>query len=296
MAALLAPAVFPVVNFIDKYVISKQVKDYRGMPIYSAITGLCLGTLFWIVAGFPLLPVKDVVLLLLAGACINWGGFLFFQAISSDETSNIILLFQMTPLLVLILSVLFLKETILPKQALGMVLIFFSCMGASINTRLERKQFRLSRSFFLIFLVDALWATAAIFTSLALHANSFPKILSYESWGLGIGGIILYSIFPVIRSAFHESLRTVRKAGLSIIFFNEGLFVLAKALTYYAYSLGPTAIVSIIGSTEVFFGIVYGGVLSFIANHIFQENMTGKVLARKLLLAMILFIGIWLVY
>jgi len=106
----------------------------------------------------------------------------------------------------------------------------------------------------------------------------------------------LYSIFPVIRSAFHESLRTVRKTGLSIIFFNEGLFVLAKALTYYAYSIGPTAIVSIIGSTEVFFGIFYGGILSLIADHIFQENATVKGVARKFILAMILFIGIWLVY
>src|SRR5262245_33950598 len=130
ISALLAPAVFTLVNFIDKYVVSEQVKDYRGMPIYSVITGLCLGTLFWIVAGFPLLPIKDAVLLLLAGVCISWGAVLYFQAISDDETSNIILLFQMAPLLVLVLSVLFLKETILPKQALGFVLILFSCIGA----------------------------------------------------------------------------------------------------------------------------------------------------------------------
>jgi hypothetical protein len=68
------------------------------------------------------------------------------------------------------------------------------------------------------------------------------------------------------------------------------------AQSYYAYSIGPTAIVSIIGSTEVFFGILYGGVLSLIADHIFQENVTMKGLARKFILAMILFIGIWLVY
>src|SRR5260370_3597157 len=271
MFALFAPAVFAVVNFIDKYVISKEVKDYRGMPFYSAIAGLCLGTLFWIVTGFPFLTIKDALFLLLAGICVNWGGFLYFQAISSDETSSIILLFQMTPLLVLVLSYLILKETILPKQALGIILILFSCLGVSVNRRLERKKFHLSRSFFLIFLVDVLWAMAAIFASLALHANAFSKILSYESWGLGIGGIFLYSIFPVFRNAFHESLRTVRKAGLSIIFFNEGLFVLAKALTFYAYSIGPTALVSIIASTEVFFGILYGGILSLLAPHTFQQ-------------------------
>lgn len=294
--ALFAPALFAVVNFIDKYVISKEVKDYRGMPIYSAIAGLCLGTIFWIVTGFPLLPIKDALFLLLAGICVNWGEFLYFQAISSDETSSIILLLQMTPLLILALSFLFLKETILPKQALGIMLILFSSLGASTDMKLEKKKFHLSRSFFLIFLVDVLLAMAAIFVSLALHANSFFKILSYENWGLGIGGIILYGVFPVIRNAFHESLRTVRKAGLSIIFFNEGLFALAKALRYYAYAIGPTALVSVVGSAQVFFGTLYGGILSLIVPHIFQENVTGKGLARKITCAMILFIGIWLIY
>jgi hypothetical protein len=77
---------------------------------------------------------------------------------------------------------------------------------------------------------------------------------------------------------------------------NEGLFVLAKALTFYAYSIGPTALVSIIGSTQVFFGILYGGILSLIAAHVFQEDVTKKGLARKFTFAIILFIGIWLVY
>src|SRR5260370_24715451 len=193
--AIFAPALFAVVNFTDKYVISKEVKDYRGMPIYSAIAGLCLGTLFWIVTGFPLLPIKDALFLLLAGICVNWGAFLYFQAISFDETSSIILLFQMTPLLVLVLSYLILKETILPKQALGIILILFSCLGVSMNRRLERKKFHLSRSFFLIFLVAVFWAMAAMSPSLALPANAFSKILRYECSGLGTSGIFFFSIF-----------------------------------------------------------------------------------------------------
>ena len=114
--------------------------------------------------------------------------------------------------------------------------------------------------------------------------------------GGGIGGIIFYILFPAIRISFYESIRTIRKAAFGVIFLNEGIFVLAKSLTYYAYSIGPTALVSIVGNSQAFFGILYGGMLSLIAPHIFQENVTIKALAQKIIFAIILFIGAWLIY
>src|SRR5262249_37224760 len=147
------------------------------------------------------------------------------------------LLFQMIPLLVLALSLLFLKETILFKQSLGGMLILFSSIGVSMDVKASRKIFRLSRSFFLMFIVDAMLAVAAICVSLAVHVNSFFTILSYESWGSGIGGILMYILFPVIRTSFYESFRTARRTILALLFLNEGIFVLVKSLTYYAYSI-----------------------------------------------------------
>jgi len=239
--AFFATAIYSGGNFIDKYVVSKEVKDCRGLPIYGAITALCLGMFLWILTGFPHLPLKDALLILFAGALSTWATFMYFQALSQDEMSTIILLFQMIPLLVLVLSLLFLKETILFKQSLGGILILFSSIGISMDVKASRKIFRLSRSFFLMFIVDAMLAVAAICVSLAVHVNSFFTILSYESWGSGIGGILMYILFPVIRNSFYESFRTVRRTILALLFLNEGIFVLVKSLTYYAYSIGPTA-------------------------------------------------------
>lgn len=57
--ALLAPAIDAVINFSDKYIIEKEVMDYRGLTIFSAIVGILMGTVFWIVNKYPLLGVRD---------------------------------------------------------------------------------------------------------------------------------------------------------------------------------------------------------------------------------------------
>src|SRR5205085_1653247 len=121
--------------------------------------------------------------------------------------------------------------------------------------------------------VDAMWAISAILIKFAVEANSFSKILSYESWGIGLGGIILYLLFPSVRNAFHESRKNVRRVALGVMFINEGMFVLSKSFTFFAYSIGPIALVSIAGDTQLFFGILFGLLLTAIAPNIFKEGI-----------------------
>lgn len=231
LPALIAPAVYTVVNFIDKYIVSKEVRDYRGMPIYGTIMGFFIGTIFWIVTGFPLLSFRDALIVLTTGAFTIWAAALYFKAISTDDASKIILLFQMTPIMTLVLALMFLKETISSQQYIGFFLILLAVIGISIE-KIEGK-FKLSSTFLLILIVDLMWAISAVLIKFAINANSFSKILSFESWGIGLGGLILYLFFPNIRNAFNESIRTVRKRALGIMFANEGIFVLGKSITFF---------------------------------------------------------------
>lgn len=292
--ALLAPAIYTIVNFIDKYIIEVKVKDYRGMPIFGAITGFFVGTLFWIITGRPLLPPKDALLIMLAGMFTIWGAAFYFKALAKEETSKIIIFFQLSPLLVLLFSSIFLKESLSVKQLVGFAFILTSTISLSINR--DVKGMRISESFWLIMIVDVLWALAAIFAKLTIESASFSSILSYESWGIGIGGLILFILFKHIRMSFKQIVFSVGKIALVIMFINEFIFVTAKTITFYAYSLGPTAIVSVIGNTNIFFGILYGAILTMIAPKIFKEGLTRKDIFQKVLAAIILFIGIICIY
>lgn len=95
--------------------------------------------------------------------------------------------------------------------------------------------------------------------------------------------------------AFHESFRSVGKVTLGVMFFNEILFIISKAFTFLAISLGPVALVGVLGGTQVFYGFLYGILLTLLFPKIFQEDISKNEIVKKLLFAVILFIGIWFI-
>jgi drug/metabolite transporter (DMT)-like permease len=291
--AILSPALYCVASFVDKYLLARVVTDYRGMPIYGAIMGLVFGTLFWAGSGFPLLAARDAALIILTGVLSVWGGVLYFKALSEEEASRIVVLIQTMPLLVLILSVIFLREVISPLQLAGFFLILLSAIGISVD---HRSGFlRLSPAFYLQLLANLAWAVSAVLLKFVMATNSFFEVVSYESWGYALGGLTLWVAFPAIRQSFLDSLKTAGVKAVSIVFLNEGVAVIAKLLGVLAISLGPVALVSVVGSTQVFFGILYGWVLTLLFPAIFKEDIQAANLFKKAMLAVVMFAGIWLV-
>lgn len=295
LLALLAPAVYTIVNFIDKYLVSDKIKDYRAMPIYGTVVGLVVGTIFWVVTGFPLLSFYNAAIVIFTGMITIWATPMYFKALSKEETTTVIILFQMMPVMSLILGYFLLGESISPKQLLGFVIILISVILASIKPSAQKVGFKLSSIFFLILVVDFMWALAGVLINFAIEANSFSEILSYESWGIGLGGLILFLLFPSIRNAFLKSVRKLKKPTLGVVFTNEFIFVLAKGITFLAYVAGPVALVSVLSGTQVFFGIIYGVALTLLFPKLFSENLSRETLLKKGALGVAVLIGIILI-
>ncbi|MDO8638301.1 MAG: EamA family transporter [Candidatus Daviesbacteria bacterium] len=291
--ALLAPAIYAIVVFIDKYILEKKVKDYLGMPIYSSIVAGVFGIIIWIVTGFPLLSPRDTILIILTGVLTVFGLTSYFKALSDDEASKVTILFQMTPVITLVLSYLFLGDKLSVQQFLGFILILISTIGISVNKSL--REFNFSNTFFLILLTDFLWASAFVLFKFVVDTNSFVKLISYESFGIGIGGLILYTFFPSIKMAFKK---TNKQAGSVIFWFiivNETIFLISRLLTYLAISKGPVALVDVVAGTQVIFAIVYGFILTKISPKTFQEDISQGGLSKKIIIAALILLGLVLI-
>lgn len=293
--ALLSPAIYTVINFTDKYLVSSVVKDYRAMPIYTTIVGFIAGFFFWIVTGFPTLGFRDGIIITFTGMLTIWAALLYFQALSEEETTTVIIFFQMLPVFSLILSYFILGELITIKQFIGFIFILSAAIGVSLK-RTKKKKVHIAKSLLLITMFNIMWAVAGVLVKFTINANSFSTILSYESWGIGIGGLILFLFYKPVKKAFLENIKTVKKRTLSILFINEFVFVIAKSLSFLAYSLGPVALVSVLGSSQVFYGILYGFILALVFPRVFKEEGDRTNLLRKIVLSIVLFIGIVLVY
>lgn len=290
--ALLSPLVYSLVNFIDKYVIEKAVKDYFGMPVYTALVAIVFGSTVWLLAGRPLLPLSDAALILSSGALTAWGALLYFKAISEEETSSVIVVMQLQPVLILVLAAIFLDEKLHSRQLWGFVLVLIAAMG--VTFRRPAGQLRISAAWWQLLAAVFLWSASVIVFKFVANLSGFAVVLVYESWGLALGGLLLYLSLPRVRRAFHHSLGVSRRA-FAIIFFNEGLYVLAKLLGFLALSRGPVALVSVVSSSQVFYGLLLGYLLTRFKPQVFRENLAAGHLLRKVFFAALLFAGILLV-
>jgi drug/metabolite transporter (DMT)-like permease len=292
--ALLSPAVYSIVNFVDKYILSRHIKDYRGISMYSAVMAVIFGSFFWYFGGQPILSSRDSILIITSGVFTFWAMVLYFKALSLEDTSKIIILFQMGPVLILILSYFFLNERINLGQFIGFLLV----LSASVGVSVEKKEMRLklSKSFYLILLNQILWSVGAVIFKFVVDQNSFIKVVSYESWGIALGGIILFAAFPNIRNPFLNTFKTLEKRAVFFVFLNEGIFVIARLLNFAAISMGPLALVSILGSTSVFFGLIYGVILSLVFPSIFKEGLSKQSIIKNVGFGILAFIGICFIY
>lgn len=291
--AILAPAIYAIVVFVDKYILEKEITDYRGMPVYSALIASVAGILIWFGTDQPILNSKDAILILCTGVLTIFGLATYFKALAIDEASKITILFQITPILTLIMAYLLLGDSITLTQVLGFMLILISTIGVSLKE--AKGTFQVSSTFFLVLITDFLWASAFVLFKFVSDTNSFFELISYECWGIGLGGVMLYLLSPSIRQAFVKTNKTLHKRVLAIIFVNEGFFLLSRVLTYLAISLGPVALVDVVAGTQVFFAIIYGWILTLIVPKIFQEDISKENLIKKILLASLVFMGLWLV-
>lgn len=295
--SLLAPALYTVVLMLDKYIVEREVREYRLLPIYSAIVSFFFAASFWAISGYKLLSLVDGSIVIITGALTTWAGLLYYKAISLEQSSIIIALVQVQPVFVLVLSFLFLGERIDVKQLLGFVLILGSATALSIQSKDTeiRRDLPVSSAFFLILIADLVWAITGVLFKLVSKGNPFFLLASYESFGLALGGGLLYMSSAFIRHEFQRSLQKGRWRVFGIFGFSEGLYILAKLLQLFAITIGPVALVMVLGSTQVLYGFLLGTLLTVIAPSIFKEDISVKSLSNKLIWSLIMFAGVWLI-
>ena len=156
-------------------------------------------------------------------------------------------------------------------------------------------KFTLSPALFAAAAASLLWAGQQVLFKFVVTELTFFDVVGYEALGFGTGGLILLVLFPAIRRSFLTSLKTMRRRAIVIIFLNETWSTVAKLVAFLAISLGPVAIVSVLGSASVFFGVLLGWLLTVTLPRLFFEDISPRALIRKGALAALMFGGLLLV-
>ncbi|TAK14248.1 MAG: EamA family transporter [Anaerolineae bacterium] len=292
--SLLSATIFSLSVLVDKYIVERLQKQFWGLPVASALIGLVFGFIFLFIAGTNFPPLLDSIIILLTGMFTLWGAVLYFKAMSEESSSIVVILFQLQPVFVLVLSWAILQEVIRSVQLVGFAIILASALILSIQREeTNPKSFRLSAAFWWVLGADLFWALGSVLFKLVVTESNIWMGAALEAWGIFFGGVIAAALAPSLRLQFVEILRGNR-AVLPYIAFNETLFTAGKFVLLYAILLGPVALVTVLGSTSVLFTMVAERSLAVFLPAVYRVRADARSFMARTGLVLAMLAGIWL--
>lgn len=286
-------ALYSVTNFIEKFLIDKKIKYPSTVTILGGAFSFVVGVIIFSLRGYHVLPVAQMLLLLTSGTLLTLYLIPYFKALTLDDTSRVVPLFQFFPIFVLIISYLFLHESLTGRELLGFV--FITVGGFILGTeRIEKKMFTLRKSFWWMMLSSFLYGLTGIIFKY-VNGNDFWLTVSYQTIGIGIGAFLLFLYAPYRRQLFQE-VRSFRGNIYAILTINQILALLAEFANFYAITLAPVALVSVVQGIQPLFLLLYGFILTLWFPHIIKEDIRKETIGVKLFSLVLLFIGIYFIY
>lgn len=292
--AILAQALYGASSFVDRFLISKHLKNFLFLTILGGLVAFFMGIILVAVNGFAVFSPLNLALLLISGIFFEIALLPYYKAISLEDASNVAPLFQMIPIFVLILSVLFLGEIPTANGLTGFFLILSGGFILSAD-KFSFGIFRLRKFFWYMVLSSLLYALPGVMFKYVAISENFWDALVYEFIGAGIGAGILMAWSHFRSGNFFAEIPKVTNRIWSIIFVNEGIYIAARFLTYYAIMLGPVSLVSAVGGVGPFFTFMYGLILSGWFPQIIREDIRRSVIAKKIIAITLVFAGTLLI-
>lgn len=284
---------YGVSNFVDKFLIKKKIKEPLAMVTLSGLVTGLLGITIGLVSGFKFLGLSQTTLILSAGLFLIFYLIPYFKALKLDDVSRVVPLFQFIPVFTLILSTIFLKETLSFTQTIGLILVVLAGLILSAE-KIEGKFFRPRKAMWLMILSSFMYSCVLILFRFVVREAGYWTTLSWQYMGIGLGAIFLLFLDRIRRSIKAQA--TQIKSSLPIISANNGLAIVADMSGSYAISLVSVPLVTIIGGIQPVVVLVYGLILSLWFPKIIKEDIKKSTLIQKGASIVVIFIGLYLAY
>lgn len=292
--SILSPLIFAVNNFFDKFFLEKYNLQPITMTVINGISGFITGLLIFIVIGSYFLDLKSTVLILSSGFVMMLCLVAYYAALSRDETSRVVPLFQFTPVIVLIMSYFLLGEKLYAKQYFGSILVIASAFAISLE-KFDSKIFKLRPAFWLMVLSSLLYSISLVLYKFGVSETSFIRTLPYEGLGMMLGSLAVLS-YGNNRKVLFNQIKTFKLKQYLLLSLNDSIYISARYTTYFALSLVSASIVNILLGLQPLFALLCGITLTVWFPKVIKENIKKKVLIQKIIFILLIFFGLYLIF
>lgn len=285
-------ALYSVTNYIEKFLIEKEIPEASTLTIISGSFSIFIALGIFILKGLPLISLPQTFLLLFIGTLLTFYYIPYFKALSLDDTSRVVPLFQFFPIFVLIMSSLFLHEVLTEKQFFGFFIVLIG--GFLLGTeKLSVRIFTLRKSFWLMILSSFLYALTGILFKF-VTISDFWVSMTYQTFGMALGALLF--LYPPYQKMLFRDLKKIRRRLITSLAISQLITIAADFAYFYAITLTSVTFVSVMQGTQPFFLLLFGVILTLFFPNIIREDIDKKTLGKKILSIMLLAIGVAIIY
>lgn len=292
--SLLSRALWAADNIVDKLLIGKYLKDPIVLTLIAGISSLFLSLVIILFNGLKRIGLEPMVLIVFAGSFQIIAAFAFYQAISKEEISRVIPLFQLTPPFVLILSFLFLGEFLTRVQYLSFILILFG--GFLISLKRIGGVFRLRNAFWWMVLSSLIYAVQIVILKPLYVSYPFWDLTVYLGFGQFIPTPIMFLLIPSLKNSFLKNISNLNPVGWALLILGMIIVSAASLSGYWALITGPVTLISVLRGFQSVFVLIFAVLLSIWLPKILKEELSKSVLGIKIVAIFLMFLGLYLIY
>jgi len=290
--ALLAPILFAIGNVIDKFALTKKLRDpfsYNIITIFIGIIPTILVPLF-----LPISFEWQYLLGILYGVIFSVIYVLYNKAMMEGEVSRMVSIMYMIPVFTMVLSTIFLQEYLslenYPIKYFGVILLVISAILVSYKKEKRKKHLVLSP--IIIMLIYAFGS--ASMKVLSKYVLNFIDYWSFFFWGLIgnlIGAFILLITISHVRKNFVKDILRIDKRTWSLLFLTDFFNYAAYLVLFIAISLGFVSLVMGVASIQPMIVFIFVLFLSLYKPHHLKEEITKSIILLKALAVILIFVG-----
>ena len=238
--AIVSPIFWGIMNMIDKYALSKRVRNTAGfLPVYG-IVHLATGIIIALFLDWSNIRPIDLLFPAIAGILFGCQCYFYVFAMKKEDASHVIGLAYAYPILLALLSFIFLKEVIPLQGYIGMIIV----IAGVILLSLRFIKFKLANTGWLILQLILVIALTEFFVKIATGEIPVMQGIAINSLSLGTM-LLLLLLNKKIRTGFRSEIKNIHWAVAS-----ESFTLLGTGTLYYAMAGLPATIVASIGATQ----------------------------------------------
>lgn len=291
--SLAGPALWALVNHIDKYIITKYFtgRGVGSLVIFTGASGFIISLIILLLSPEKIMiSTSGAFLIALNGALLVASFIPYLYALEKEEASWASALFQLIPVFGYVLGLIFLGEQLTTKQIFASVLVLAGAIFISLDLS---HGFSFKIKPFLLMLLSSIMiaVNSLIFKMVAIDQN-FWGTAFWEYIGGAIFGILLFALIPLYRRQFIATIQKSRQAVLSINLVSELLNIGAKLAANFASLLAPLALVWVVNGFQPVIVFIYGVILTLFLPKFGKEELSTKIVVKKLSAMAIMIVGI----